>query len=125
MNHRNTKMEIKDLVGKFHFKGKNQEENSVFSYEGILTLSLDDTNRILAKWHIGDHQQQGTGFFKNDILVINFNYIGEDQRIYKGVAVYQCIDANTLDGFWSEKHGDPRYLGAEYCTRIPEKEYLN
>ncbi len=43
---------------------------------------------------------------------------GNDQQIYKGVAVYRCINGDTLDGFWSEKHGNPLYLGSEYCVRI-------
>jgi hypothetical protein len=117
-------MDIKDLIGNYSVKGSNQDEKGI-AYHGILTLSLDDNKRILAKWTIGDHIQNGTGFFKNDILVINFNYEGDEGQLYKGVAVYRCINPNTLDGFWSEKHGNPLYLGSEYCVRIPAPEFLN
>lgn len=102
-------MTVQDLVGSFTLEGSNQEEWG-HSYHGILTLSLDENNRIIAQWTIGDHIQSGTGFFKDQILIINFNYEGDDQKIYKGVAVYRCINKDTLDGFWSEKHGNPLYL---------------
>jgi hypothetical protein len=75
---------------------------------------------------INDEQvQTGSGFFKNNILVINFKYKGDYKITYKGVAVYQCITKDVLDGFWSEKHGDPRYLGTEYALRIKSSEFLN
>lgn len=110
-------MTVQDLVGNYAVEGSNQEERGN-PYHGILTLSLDENNRIIARWTIGDHIQNGTGFFKDQILVINFNYVGEDQQIYKGVAIYRCINKDTLDGFWSEKHGNPLYLGSESCVRI-------
>ena len=118
------KMTVQDLAGSYTVKGNNQEEHGS-SYHGILTLSIDENNRILAFWKIGDHIQNGTGFFKDDLLVINFRYEGDDQQIYKGVAVYRCINGDTLDGFWSEKHGNPLYLGSEYCVRIGLSAYLN
>lgn len=121
----NKSMTVEDLVGSYSVQGSNQEESENISYHGILTLSLDENNRIIAQWLIGDHEQNGTGFFKNDILVINFNYQGEDSHVYKGVAVYRCINENVLDGFWSEKQGNPLYLGSEYCTRIQVSEFLN
>lgn len=117
-------MIIQDLVGNYALEGSNQDANGI-SYHGILTLSLDKDNRILARWNIGDHIQNGTGFFRDDILVINFNYEDDEAKVYKGVAVYRCISPNILDGFWSEKHGNPLYLGSEYCTRIPAPEFLN
>jgi len=117
-------MTIQDLAGNYAVEGSNQDENGI-SYHGVLTLSLDENNRILARWTIGDHIQKGAGFFRDDILVINFNYEGDDGKIYKGVAVYRFINQDVLDGFWSEKHGDPLYLGSEYCTRIPDTHFLN
>jgi hypothetical protein len=30
-----------------------------------------------------------------------------------------------LDGFWSEKHGNPLYLGTEHCLRMKSSEQLN
>ncbi len=118
-------MIVQDLVGSYSIQGSNQEETDQISYHGILTLSLDENNRIIAQWMIGDHEQNGTGFFKNDILVINFQYEGDDQKIYKGTAVYRCLTKDILQGFWSEKHGDPGYLGSEYCVRIQNSGFLN
>ena len=109
-------MTIKDLVGTYIIEGRNQDQEQQ-SYKGLLTLSLDNTNRIVAKWLIGNTQEQhGTGFFKNNILVVNFNY-ANDNQIFKGVVVYQCLTKDLLDGFWSEKHGNPLYLGSERCYR--------
>lgn len=118
-------MTVQDLAGSYSIQGSNQEEFAEVSYCGILTLSLDENQRIIAEWTIGDHMQQGTGFYKDGILVINFRYEGEDLKIYKGVAVYRCISKDILDGFWSEKYGDPRFLGSEYCVRIFGSEVLN
>jgi hypothetical protein len=112
-------------MGSYSVQGSNQEETDHISYQGILTLSLDENNRIIAQWIIGDHEQNGTGFYKDEILVINFNYEGDDHKIYKGVAVYRCLSKDILDGFWSEKYGNPLYLGSEYCVRINTSEYLN
>ena len=117
-------MTIEDLVGSFRVKGNNQDEKG-HSYQGILTLSLDENSRIIAEWMIGDSIQTGTGFFKDQILVINFSYVGDDEQIYKGVAVYRCLNKDTLDGFWSEKHGNPLYLGSESVVRIPLPAFLN
>ncbi|MDF4204574.1 hypothetical protein PXD56_16500 [Maribacter sp. SA7] len=111
-------MKIEDLVGEYTIIGSNQDEASN-GYKGKLILSLDENNRIIAMWTIdADQKQTGSGFFKNNILVINFRYNGEDQNIYKGVAVYQCLSKDILDGFWSEKHGNPLFLGEERCFRI-------
>lgn len=117
-------MVIEDLVGDYNIIGKNQD-NSDIIYKGKLNLKLDSNNRIQAKWFINNQQEQnGSGFFKNNILVINFNYIGTNLKTYKGVVVYQCLTKNILDGFWSEKHGNPLYLGEERCYRITENNDL-
>lgn len=118
-------MTVQDLVGSYSIEGSNQEASDQPTYHGILTLSLDENNRIVAQWIIGDHLQNGTGFFKDQILIINFNYEGEDHNIYKGVAVYRCLSKDVLDGFWSEKHGNLLYLGSEYCVRVKGAEFLN
>ncbi|MPS74891.1 MAG: hypothetical protein E2590_17305 [Chryseobacterium sp.] len=117
-------MTVDDLVGHYAVEGSNQDEQGI-AYHGFLTLGLDESKRIIAQWTIGDHIQNGTGFFRDDILVINFHYEDDEGKVYKGVAVYRFINKNVLDGFWSEKHGDPLYLGSEYCTRIPAVEFLN
>ena len=118
-------MTIQDLVGTFSVSGSNQEESNEITYKGVLTLTLDKNNRIKANWLINSHQQKGTGFFKDNILVINFNYKGDDHKTYKGVVVYRCITKDVLDGFWSEKHGNPLYLGSEHCLRMETTERLN
>ena len=119
-------MTIQDLIGDYTISGSNQDDNTAMTYKGILTLSLDENNRIIAQWLINNEQvQKGKGFFKDNILVINFNYKGEDSKTYKGVAVYKCITKDVLEGFWSEKHGDPLYLGTEHCLRIESTEFLN
>lgn len=119
-------MVINDLEGIYNIFGSNQNADEK-TYKGTLTLSLDINNRIIAKWFINNEQEQiGTGFFKNNILVINFSYQSDDNSIFKGVVVYNCISDAILDGFWSEKHGDPTYLGSERCFKIKEeKELLN
>ena len=111
-------MTLNDLVGTYNILGKNQD-NKGLEYRGVLTLSGDANNRIVAHWLINNQQEQhGSGFFKDDILVINFNYQGDDVEVLKGVVVYRCITKDILDGFWSEKHGNPLYLGEERCFRI-------
>lgn len=118
-------MTIKDIVGIYSIIGTNQDSEKN-TYKGTLTLTLDTNNRIIAKWLINEVQQQyGTGFFNNNILVINFNYQGDNLKIYKGTVVYKCLTKNILDGFWSEQHGNPFFLGEEQCFRIKEKEHLN
>ncbi|WP_269240012.1 hypothetical protein [Flavobacterium limnophilum] len=119
-------MTIQDLTGQYSISGSNQDENNEMTYKGILTLSLDNNNRIIAHWLINNAQEQtGHGFFKDNILVINFNYKGEDHKTYKGVAVYRCITKDVLEGFWSEKHGNPLYLGTEHCLRMESTERLH
>ena len=119
-------MTIQDLIGTYSISGSNQDCSDEMTYKGILTLSLDENNRIIAKWIINTIQEQkGSGFFKDNILVINFNYKGEDKKTYKGVAVYRCITKDILEGFWSEKHGNPLYLGTEQCLRINTTEAIN
>ena len=117
-------MTVHDFAGAYTIKGSNQEESDRLTYEGILILSVDENSRIVARWIIGDHLQNGTGFYKDQILVINFNYEGDDHSIYKGVAVYRCPSKDILEGFWSEKHGNPLYLGSEYAVRIQDSSLL-
>ncbi len=108
---------VTDLVGNYTIIGSNQDqENS--EYTGTLSLGLDPNNRVIAHWQIGSQTQKGTGFYKDHILVINFNYLGDDNSTYKGVVVYRCITKDILEGFWSETHGDPLYLGEERCFRV-------
>lgn len=117
-------MTVEDLVGIYNIIGSNQDE-SENTYKGTLSLTLDKNNRIVAKWLINNEQEQfGTGFFKNNILIINFNYTSDDNTVYKGVAVYSCISKNILDGFWSEKHGNPLFLGEEHCFRVQNQDEL-
>jgi hypothetical protein len=119
-------MTVQDLIGNYSVIGSNQDTDKN-AYEGILSLTLDEHNRIIAKWIINNTQEQdGVGFFKNNILVINFQYKGFEHKIYKGVVVYKCLHKNVLEGFWSEELGNPKYLGSENCFRLAsKKEFLN
>ena len=118
-------MTVHDLVGSYAIQGSNQDDSNVISYQGVLHLSLDNNFRIVAQWVINNDQlQKGHGFFKDNILVINFSYKGDDRKIYKGVAVYRCITKDVLEGFWSEKYGNPLYLGSEQCLRI-QSSFIN
>ncbi|MBF4494266.1 hypothetical protein IRZ83_13230 [Flavobacterium sp. JLP] len=115
-------MTVQHLIGDYSISGSNQDESDQITYKGILSLSLDENNRIIAQWLINNTQQQkGYGFFKDNILVINFSYKGDENKTYKGVAVYKCITKDVLEGFWSEKHGNPLFLGTERCLRIKSK----
>ncbi len=117
-------MTLDELVGDYAIEGTNQDAQAS-AYNGVLKLSLDAYNRILAQWQIGDSQMQsGLGFFKDNVVVINFSYTGEDQLFYEGVVVYKCISKNILDGFWSEKSGNPLYLGSERCYRTDLEKTL-
>ncbi|CAM1342109.1 hypothetical protein [Tenacibaculum amylolyticum] len=109
-----------DLVGEYSIIGSNQDESDQ-NYRGVLSLTLDENHRIIAKWLIHNEQEQyGTGFFKDNILVINFTYNDEEAAIYNGVVVYRCLTKDILDGFWSEEYGDPKFLGTERCFRIQD-----
>ena len=111
---------VTNLAGIYTIIGSNQDETAI-TYKGTLTLTLDNNNRIIAKWLINNSQKQfGTGFFKDGILVINFNYQGEDSNTYKGVVVYRCLSNDILDGFWSEEFGNPAYLGKERCFTVKD-----
>lgn len=44
-------------------------------------------------------------FFKNNILVLNFNYKGSDNKTFKGTVVYKCFNKNILEGFCTEELG--------------------
>jgi hypothetical protein len=117
-------MTTKNIIGTFNIIGKNQEETEL-NYKGTLTLDLDFNNRIVAKWLINKEQvQEGTGFFKDNILVINFNYRGDNEEVFKGVVVYRCLTKDILEGFWSEEYGNPKYLGEERCFRVTNDEVM-
>lgn len=118
-------MTVQDLIGTFSIIGSNQDDTEN-SYKGELTLSLDDNKRVIATWLINKSQQQfGNGFFKDNILVINFNYQGDEDSIYYGTIVYKCLTKDILEGFWSEEFGNPKFLGSENCFRVKSNELLN
>ena len=113
-------MNIKNILGNYSIIGTNQNESDE-TYKGTLYLSLDDNHRIIAKWLINRNQEQfGVGFFKDNILVINFNYIGDENDTYFGTVVYKCLTTDILEGFWSEEFGNTSFLGSENCFRIKE-----
>ncbi len=115
-------MTLQNLVGEYKIIGSNQDQNKV-NYKGLLSLKLDQYNRVVAKWTIHKNQiQTGIGFLKNNILAINFQYLGKDLNTYKGTVIYKCITNDILEGFWFEEFGDPNFLGSEQCFRIKEEE---
>ncbi|ARV06059.1 hypothetical protein BTO04_04785 [Polaribacter sp. SA4-10] len=114
-------MTVQDLVGTYAIIGSNQDADKN-SYKGELNISLNENDRIIAKWMINNSQEQfGTGFFKDNTLVINFNYKGFEDKTYNGVVVYKCLNKNILEGFWSEEQGNPKFIGIENCFRIKNK----
>ncbi|WP_299017074.1 hypothetical protein [uncultured Polaribacter sp.] len=117
-------MEKEDILGDYNIIGTNQN-SSEETYKGTLNLSFDGKGNILAKWLINKSQEQyGVGFFKNNILVINFNYVGDENTMYYGTVVYKCISKDIFEGFWSEEFGNPDFLGSENCFRIKKEEIL-
>ena len=118
-------MTTKDILGDYKILGSNQNDSEE-TYKGTLSLKLDSKNQIIAKWLINKSQQQfGIGFFKNNILVVNFHYQGDENTIYKGTVVYKCLTKDILEGFWSEEFGNPKFLGSENCFRIKDNELLD
>lgn len=113
-------MTINDLVGFYKVEGKNQDKEGS-QYKGILELKLDDNHKIDAEWTIGENQKQyGKGFFKNNILVINFFYYSLDLEQFNGTVVYHFLTKNILDGFWSEEYANQKYLGEERCFKLKD-----
>jgi len=116
-------MTVQDIVGRYAILGNNQDAIGS-AYNGFLTLSLDAYQKIIAEWTINhDQQQSGTGFFRDNLLVVNFKYTGENAKIFKGTVVYKFFDKETFEGFWSEKHADQQFLGLERGAKI-NKELL-
>ncbi|SMC53061.1 hypothetical protein SAMN05660703_1619 [Cellulophaga tyrosinoxydans] len=118
-------MAIKNIQGTYQIKGYNQDEEQS-GYSGFLKLMTTGKNRVNAIWTIGGEQTQtGRGFYKDDILVINFAYLGELRnrpKTFKGVVVYKLINENILEGFWSEKFGDDNFLGFEEARKMTNAE---
>lgn len=113
-------MDITALAGTYSIIGSNQDDSGN-TYKGTLYLSVDSATRVSAKWLINGCQEQwGTGFYKKNVLVINFYYLDDEGKKYKGVVVYKCLSQDILEGFWSEKHGNPEFLGEERCFRIQD-----
>ncbi len=110
-------MKIDNLSGTYTIFGINQDEDRS-TYRGILKLNLIAKNRVEAAWLIGKDQEQfGEGFIADDTLVIDFYYFDDDQNKYSGTVVYKILSLTTLDGFWTEKNGNPIYLGKEQATK--------
>jgi hypothetical protein len=82
-------MNSKDILGHFSISGSNQNgEIAIMEH----SLAFDQNKRIMARWIINMTKfNKGTGFLEIIFLVINFNYEGEGQIIFKGVVVYRCI----------------------------------
>ena len=117
-------MEVTNLVGNYILKGMNQDEEGS-KYEGTLNLSLRSDGGLNAVWRINpDQMQYGVGFFKNEMLVINFNYVGDDDVVFRGVVAYSQNSSDILEGVWSEEAGNLKCVGVEKAYKI-KTEYLN
>lgn len=115
-------MKPKDIIGHFSVIGTNQDD-SRNTYTGELNLSLDKDDRIVAKWLINKSQpQNGIGVLKNNSLVINFQYQGDENTIYRGTVIYKFLTKDILEGTWTEEFGNPNYVGTENCFRV--KDYI-
>ena len=111
-------IKVEDLTGEYQIIGSNQNDDTI-TYKGKLRLQQTQGSHFKATWLIHKEQEQfGEGFYKDNILVINFYYFDEDLNKYPGTVVYKCITANVLEGFWSEKFGDHNYIGTEQCFKI-------
>lgn len=111
-------MHITDLIGTYAITGKNQNAESS-RYKGTLTLALHGENRLNAIWQIGaDQTQFGIGFYKANLLVINFYYKGADAEHYHGTVAYSCQSADVLNGVWTEEMADPAFIGEETAIRL-------
>ena len=115
---------ITHIEGTYKVTGTNQDATGA-SYSGFLHLNQTHPHRVDAEWVIsGSQTLKGSGFFHDNTLVINFYYEGEAEQAgkrFKGVVVYRFHeDTNTLQGFWSEKHGDLDYLGFENGTKLKD-----
>ncbi|TVZ14465.1 hypothetical protein [Maribacter sp. MAR_2009_72] len=115
---------IENLQGTYHIIGFNQNEEKS-RYSGFLHLKQTGNHRVHAEWVIGGEQTQvGTGFYNNNILVINFSYEGDAYKIYKGVVVYKVLNQSILNGFWSEKHASDSWLGIEEGRKLADTETI-
>ncbi len=117
-------MEIASLIGSYLIEGINQDEEET-TYEGSLTLSLRSDGGLNAAWLIKpDQLQYGVGFFKNEMLVFNFDYVGENDVVFRGVVAYNCSKMDVLTGIWSEEAGNSKYVGVE-TARIIRSGFLD
>lgn len=109
------------VLGKYSIQGLNQDEYQS-PYSGQLEIKANTSGQLKAIWLIGKDQLQfGTGFMHDNLIVFNFYYEGEAEctgQLFKGVVVYKQLPTGDLNGFWSEKHGDQRFLGKEFAKRL-------
>lgn len=117
-------MTIEKLTGSFAITGVNQDiEKS--TYKGVVNFSLNENNQVIAKWVINNEDEQfGVGFFKNNLLVINFYYENDLGERFTGTVSYKCITEDYFVGIWSEEEGNPNYIGEEQCFRIQSNDKL-
>ncbi|WP_242494573.1 hypothetical protein [Brumimicrobium glaciale] len=124
----NSTVTIEDIDGTYNIIGLNQNAEQS-TYNGFLHLTKIGDKRVNAEWVIdGEQIQQGKGFYNGDTLIINFSYAGEDDnegKIYKGVVVYKFINGEIITGFWSEKHGNDKYLGFEEGRKLSNSESIS
>lgn len=66
-------MTIQEHVGQYNIIGTNQDDSN-HRYKGILTLTFDTENKVIARWLINNEQEQtGLVFFKRKYFSNQFS----------------------------------------------------
>ena len=68
--------------------------------------------------------QHGVGTIKDEVLIIDFQYLGANDEFYNGIVAYQLEAENTLNGVWTEEAGDSKYMGVEKAYKV-KKQFLD
>lgn len=117
-------MKISEIVGSYILEGTNQDAEGS-KYEGSLDLSLASDATLRAVWLINANQMQhGVGSIKDEVLIIDFQYLGANDELYNGIVAYQQESENTLHGVWTEEAGDSKYVGVEKAYKV-KKQFLD
>lgn len=117
-------MKISEIVGSYILEGTNQDAEST-KYEGSLDLSADSDGILKAVWLIGSNQMlHGEGSIKNEVLIIDFQYLGANDELFNGIVAYKLESENTLHGVWTEEAGDSKYVGVEKAYKV-KKQFLD
>lgn len=114
-------MKISEIVGSYILEGTNQDAGST-KYEGSLDLSVESDGTLKAVWLIGSNQMLfGEGSIENEVLIIDFQYLGASDELFNGIVAYKLESKNTLHGVWTEEAGDSKYVGIEKAYMVKNR----